>query len=150
MDDVKNLILGMVLAILCVGNAFGSDKYAIGTQLGVLGAGLSGKMKINDNLTGQVVLSSLGTLTNLSGRGLFKFKEQKEFNLFGAGEVGMWANSDKAGMSLGASLGVETNWQNFVDDIFPLWWSAEIGVGLTPGHTYTPVRSQIGIHYRFD
>jgi len=150
MRHFRLVVLGLLLATTGAGGAFGAEKYAIGTQLGVLGAGLSGKMKLNDKLTGQAVLSSLGTLTSLSGRGLFKFKEQKEFNLFGAGEVGMWANSDKVGLSLGASIGVETNWQNFVDDIFPLWWSAEIGVGLTPGHTYTPVRSQIGIHYRFE
>ena len=150
MFHIRLVITGLILAVVSTGAVFAEGKYAAGTQLGVLGAGLSGKMKMNDKLTGQVVLSSLGTLTSLSGRGLFKFKEQKEFSLYGAGEVGMWINSDKAGASMGASIGVETNWQNFVEDIFPLWWSAEIGIGLTPGHTYTPVRSQVGIHYRFD
>jgi len=149
MRHFRLAILGFVFTFCGLTGVQASEDVAVGIQGGILGAGLSGKMMLNDKLTGQVVLSSVGKFSSLMGRGLYTFKEQKEFDLYGVGELGTWFDGDGAYFSLGAGIGIETNWQNFIEDIFPLWWSAEIGVGFAAGYTYNPIRTGIGVHYRF-
>ena len=81
-------ILGKVLVVsaLLVGSASAEqgDMY-----LGLDLDGLSGKYDVTDKITAQGIVGFYGYsgLTHITGRRLYKFKQEKNYNLYGYGSI---------------------------------------------------------------
>ncbi|MDH5544137.1 MAG: hypothetical protein OEZ43_01015 [Gammaproteobacteria bacterium] len=153
MKTIKASLLMIISLFVSAGAAQAEDKYALGLQSMYISNGISGKLFLNDKTSLQAVLGSGWWSTDIAVRGLFKFKEEKKYNLYGAAGVGvqMWRFGTGTGIDFNGSVGIETNWENWIDDIFPLWWSFEVGAGFATADFYTPslVRINGGVHYRF-
>lgn len=150
MKLLKGVTLGLFLVCGLVANAQ-AEKYAVGLQSGFTGTGVSGKYFMSDKMAANLIVSGGFGFSTLTGRGLFTFAEEDVFDVYGIGEVGMWILSGAdTYFSLGAGVGVVADWSHWIEDVEPIYWNLEIGVGSALGYTYTPIRASIGVHYRFD
>jgi len=69
--------------------------------------GLSVKMDFTDKITGQAVVGFLGALNNYSVRGLYKFKQESFYSMYGFGSLGLWTwDSDYADWKDESVLGI--------------------------------------------
>ena len=147
MSRLKIAVLSMLVSLFLMGSAQATEKFAFGIQNGLASWGISGSYFVNDKLRGQVNVSNF----SLGGRGLFILQEKNKVDIYGVGEVGLWYGSYD-GVNMAAGAGVEVNWADFIEDIFPLYWNLELGVGFSSGsagYWGGPIRIGSGVHYRF-
>jgi hypothetical protein len=140
------------------------SPYGIGFQSSWPAWGVSGIYDVNDRFTAQAVLGAFGTLTTLTGRGLYHFQRDPAYSLFGFGTLGIWrhsfrvarVNETETSVGIGGGAGVELNWQRILsrDDgsTFPPFYS-NIDIGLTfatfDAYAWSALTIGVGFHYRF-
>lgn len=146
-------------------------QYGIGYQFGggVLG-GLSGKFKIDEKITGEIVLGGFGSLKGYSGRGIYDLgKINENFNKYAYGSFGIITYEyDEAKVEVEGTTftftittekktetstiiagGIGINGSFF--DIPDISWNTEIGYAILKfdNKDYTGVVFGGGMHYKF-
>jgi hypothetical protein len=135
------------------------SPFGVGFQSSWPSYGLSGVYDMTDQVTLQAVVGLLGTVSNLAGRGLFRFQQNEGYDVFGFGTVGLWRYSagivDESVIGVGGGGGVELDWGALLkdedDSIPPIFTTIEIGLVLANFDRYNFSALSIGggIHYRF-
>ena len=120
--------------------------------------GLSVKMDFSDKITGQAVVGFLGELNNYSVRGLYKFKKENFYSMYGFGSLGLWTwDSDYVGredetvLGVGAGAGFEYDLRGIDPTFIPLFVTAELGFNIASFDRYNFSSSGFGagLHYKF-
>lgn len=160
------LTAAVLLALASPGQAFaqaveddgGDSPFGIGVQSSWPAYGISGLYDVNDRITAQLVLGAFGTLTTVSGRGLYHFNRMPKYSMFGFGSVGLWRYGvfSESAVGVGGGAGVELNWKQILApddaDFPPLFSNLDIGVNFANFDTYTGFNVLSiggGLHYRF-
>jgi len=139
-----------------------TSPFGIGFQSSWPSYGISGLYDLNEQVTLQAILGALGTVTNLGGRGIYRFQIEDKYNLFGFGSVGVLRYggnnilASESAIGLGGGAGVELDWRRILspdDDSFPpIYSSFDIGISFNTFENYggyNSVGMGGGIHYRF-
>ncbi len=120
--------------------------------------GLSLKMDFSDKITGQAVVGFLGELNNYAVRGLYKFKKEQFYNMYGFGSLGLWTwDSDFVGwddesvIGLGGGAGIEYDIRGLDRTLPPLFVNAELGLNIASfdHYNFSSVGLGVGLHYKF-
>lgn len=131
----------------------GEEKYAIGAQSGFTSYGISMKYRHTDIVTVQGTLGLFGDVQNYGVRGLYTFKDEGLYSLYGFGGLGLWtwdsgvsSIDDETVIGFNAGAGVEY-------EVVPkILVSAELGLGVVNFDNYGGFSSLglgLGAHYRF-
>lgn len=67
------------------------DGFGVGFQSTWPSYGLSVKKEMSDTLTAQGTLGALGNFTSFGARGLYKFKKEPEYDIYGYGGLSYWS-----------------------------------------------------------
>ena len=152
MKFLKTMLLGALLSVTLLSNAQAREQFAVGIQHLYFSSNLSGKFFIDDRMGAQLLIGTGAYTTDLGARFLYQIQEHDNFNYYAA--VGAMYRKysflfvEDTYYDVNVAGGVEVNWQKWIDDIFPLWWSIELGTGFTD-YTTGMVRIHSGLHYRF-
>jgi hypothetical protein len=141
------------------------NRFGIGFQSSWPAYGLSGVYDLNERLTAQAVLGAFGSLTTVSGRGLYHFQRQPSHTLYGFGTVGVWrhswslagSSSSETSPGVGGGAGVEFDWRSILgnsgngSEFPPIFSSIDIGfVAASFDHyNFSGLVIGAGLHYRF-
>jgi hypothetical protein len=137
--------------------------FGLGFQSSWPAYGLSGLYDVSDRITAQAVLGALGTVTTLSGRGLYHFSRQPKYSMFGFGTVGLWrygysalgVSESETAIGVGGGAGVELDWRGIFDDgdnsFPPLYSTIDLGLTLAnfDAYNWSALGFGVGLHYRF-
>lgn len=146
----KKLVLVLVSAMMSLGiasSASAKDEFALGIQSGLASYGVSGTYFMSNKVRAQVIVLNY----NLAGRGQYFFSKKDQVRFYGVGEIALGFGS-YSGVNMGVGAGAEVNWQALIEDIFPLYWNLELGIGSSTGkfgYLESPIRVGMGMHYRF-
>ena len=133
-------------------------KYAVGFQGSFPAYGLSGKMDITDTFTGQAIIGIVGNLQTFAGRGIYNFKREPFWDAYGYGMIGAWrysawSNYSETVLGFGAGAGIEYDWRKFDDELPPIYWNMELGLGFANfnkvNYNFSTIMFGVGVHYRF-
>lgn len=159
-------LLGWKMAVVIVMAAFtivpAQDrddlKFGVGFQSSFPAYGISGSMDVNENITAQAIIGFFGSLKTYAGRGLYRFKKEQHWEMYGYGMIGAW-NYGFLGVSetvlgFGAGAGLEYDWRAFNPDLPPLFWNIELGIGFVDfsdevNYNFSTLLIGIGVYYRF-
>jgi hypothetical protein len=159
-NKIKTTVLATLLAAttqLSAGDFSTKDIYA-GFQSSWPSHGLSVKMDFNDKVTGQAVVGFFGDLNNYSVRGIYKFKKEAFYNLYGYGSLGLWTwDSDYASwddesvVGFGGGAGFEYDLRGIDRSFIPLFVNAELGLNIAnfDHYNYNSIGLGLGVHYKF-
>ncbi len=120
--------------------------------------GLSVKMDFTDKITGQAVVGFLGELNNYSVRGLYKFKQEHFYSMYGFGSLGLWTwDSDLVGwddesvLGIGGGAGFEYDLRGLDPTFIPLFVNAELGLNIASfdHYNFSSIGLGVGLHYKF-
>ena len=139
---------------------YGGSPFGIGFQSSWPAYGISGLYDVSDAFTAQAVLGLLGTVSTISGRGLYHFQRMPKYRAFGFGTVGLWrygyGNSlHENTVGIGGGGGVELNWQTIINSeessFPPLFSTVELGLTFAnfDNYSWNAFGLGVGIHYRF-
>jgi len=162
----KSMIFATLLLAISGQVAAADSKYAIGWQSTFPVWGISGEMKIDDKLTAQLMLGPSSVLSSYAARGLYKFKQEKAYDVYGFGMLGLFTYSGRSlniatfqyedttetAFGFGAGAGIEANWQQWLPEMPPVYFNLEIGFGsisFDSLYSFTSVMMGGGLHYRF-
>ena len=168
LKNVKKLALGTILVLATtqatandVTNTLSEKGIYLGFQSASLSYshGLSAKMDFTDKITGQAILGFLGTFNTYTARGLYKFNQDRFYNMYGYGSVGLWSWDggrywdDETSMTFGGGAGFEYDIRGLgADKNFPVFINAELGLNIVNFDNYGSVSTLglgIGVHYKF-
>ena len=147
----KSLLLSTLL--LTSIHAKQGDMYA-----GLEWYGLSGKYDVTDKVTAQAIGGFWGYsgLTSFTGRGLYKFKEQDNYSLYGYGSVSSWSWSgygyNETVIGFGGGAGAEYDIRGIDRDFIPLFVSLDLGLQVASFDHYggfAGLGIGLGVHYKF-
>jgi len=128
------------------------------TYLGLQWYGLSGKYEVTDKISAQAIVGLWGYtgLTSITGRLNYKFKEKKDYNLYGYGSLSSWSWSNayysETVIGFGAGVGAEYDIRGIDRSFIPLFLSVDIGLQAASFDYYgsfAGVGIGTGIHYKF-
>jgi len=120
--------------------------------------GLSGKYDVTDKITAQGIVGVWGynSLTVMTGRGLYKFKEKEHYDFYGYGAISSWswdnAYYDETVIGFGAGVGAEYDIRGIDPEFIPLYLSADIGLQMANFDHYNGFSGLglgFGLHYKF-
>ena len=157
---MKKIINGLVVTTLLMTSTTLNAKETIGIGFqssGFSSNGISIKADLTDTFTVQGVGGFFGDVTNYSVRGLYNFQNQKNYNLYGYGSVGMWQIDytfleDESVIGYGAGAGVEYDLRGLSPDFIPLFVNFELGmdvVNFDNDSSYGGFVTGLGLHYKF-
>ncbi len=142
-----------------------NGRFGVGFQSSWPAYGLSGMYDLNDRLTAQAVLGAFGTLTTVSGRGLYHFQREEKYSLYGFGTVGVWRHSYRViGVSesetspgVGGGAGLELDWRRLLDGsgngsgFPPIFSSIDLGfvAASFDNYNFSGLVIGAGLHYKF-
>ncbi len=136
---------------------FEPTRFGVGFQSTFPAYGLSGMMDVNDEISVQAIVGFFGALNTFAGRGLYKFQDEDFWHLYGFGMVGVWTYSIGSfsetvpGFGLGA--GISYDWRAFNEDLPPIYWNLELGLGFVNfdevNYNFSTFLFGVGVHYRF-
>ena len=147
----KSLITIAVLSNMLYAES--GDFYA-----GVERYGISGKYDFIDKVTAQAIVGAWGfnNLTSITGRGLYKFKEQDFYDLYGYGSLTSWTWDNgfdsETVFGFGGGVGIEYNIQGLDRDLPPIFISADGGLQVANFSRYGGFGGLgigFGVHYKF-
>ena len=141
-------------------------KYGVGYQGTFPANGLSGMMDVNENITAQAIFGLFGDLKTYAGRGLYRFRKEAYWDMYGYGMIGAWSYTGLevgAGLTLkkttetvlgfGAGVGIEYDWRGWDAKLPPIFWNLELGIGMVNfdkvDYNFSTLLLGAGIHYRF-
>ena len=119
--------------------------------------GISGTLQVSETITAEAVIGFLGTVSNFSGRGWYRFNRKPNYDLYGYGTAGVYRYGYSLGtenvLGLGAGVGIEAGLKRMLNDptFPPIFINAEIGLGYADFEYYdfSSFVFGAGIHYRF-
>ena len=113
-------------------------------------------MDINETISAQAILGFLGVVNTFAGRGLYRFRQEDYWDLYGYGMVGMWRYNTRFieaenRLGLGAGAGIQYDWRVLDPNLPPIFWNLEIGFGYVNFNHYNfnMISFGAGVHYRF-
>jgi len=129
-----------------------NGKFGVGVQLSFPTGGISVKKEMSDTLTAQATLGGGGFFTVIGGRGLYKFKKEPEYDIYGFGSLAYisWGglSSSLTTVGYGAGAGIEYDVAKEITVSGELgFFGASFGNGFTG--TYGGVGIGLGAHYWF-
>jgi len=139
-----------------------AGRYSIGLQSSWPTYGLSLQYHLNPKVTAEAVLGRSGTLTNVGGRVLYRYRRSDTNDVYGYGGVGLWRYSYSLAelneTAVGGSVGIGA--EAFLEQILgaegepflPITLSAEIGLAFVQFENYNGFSALSyggGVHYRF-
>ena len=142
-------------------------KFGMGFQSSFPAWGISGMMDVAPNISVQGILGLFGDLRTYAGRGIYRFTKEPYWNTYGYGMIGAWSypwleydwvaqrwvERTETAMGFGAGAGVEYNWQAWERNLPPIWWNAEVGIGMVEFeealYEFSTFMIGVGAHYRF-
>jgi len=155
---MKNIVKLFTVLLVITFNLNAQDYIYGGLQGTSWGVGLSAKKDITREITAQGIITFGGILNQYSVRGLYKFQQKKDYNLYGYGSLGLWSwgglgsLSSENTVAFGAGAGLEYDLRKFLGQDLPLFWNIELGVAFASFSNYTvssPLLISGGLHYRF-
>lgn len=150
----------IIVAVFCVfvivpAETAERGQYGLGFQSSFPAWGLSGMYDLNRDISLQAILGPLGNLNTFAGRGLYRFQHEDDWNLYGYGMLGIWTHSfigeTFSSIGFGFGAGLEYDWRAFSEDLPPLFWNLELGVGFVDldHYNFSTLMIGVGVHYRF-
>ncbi len=133
-------------------------RYGVGFQGTFPAWGISGTMMFTDEITGQLILGPFGYLQTYAARGLYQFRDETYWDLYGFGMLGLWTynygfnrQSTESSLGLGAGAGIQYDWRAWNDELPPIYWNVELGLGYVnlDRYNFGSVLFGTGVHYRF-
>jgi fluoride ion exporter CrcB/FEX len=136
-----------------------SSRFAVGFQSSFPAFGVSAILDLGDQIAVQGVLGAFGTVSTFSGRGIYCFQQERAYNLYGFGTVGLWRWSgfgiSENSVGVGGGGGIELDWRAIFspeDGSFPPLVSS-IDIGFTAAnfdnYNFNALTIGAGLHYRF-
>lgn len=142
-----------------------NGRLGVGFQSSWPAYGLSGLYDVNERLTAQAVIGAFGSVTTISGRGLYHFQREEKYSLYGFGTVGIWRHSFRAlgnsesetSPGVGGGAGIELDWRGLLDasgngsGFPPLFSSIDLGfvAASFDNYNFSGLVIGAGLHYRF-
>jgi len=117
--------------------------------------GFSLKMDLNEKMTAQAVVGFLGTVNNYALRGIYKFKKEQFYDMYGFGSLGIltWSNDiyDENVFGFGGGAGAEYDIRGIDSSFIPLYVSAELGLNIASfdHYNFSSLGLGVGVHYKF-
>lgn len=131
-------------------------RYGAGFQSTFPAWGLSGMMAVTDEVDLQLILGPFGGLSTYAARGLYTFRDNDFWDLYGYGMLGVWNHStlrvrNETVLGFGVGGGIQYDWRVFNDELPPLFWNLELGFGRVnfDYYDFNSVMLGTGVHYRF-
>lgn len=165
---IWKILVILILALCMSAPAQDRDdlKWGVGFQSSFPAWGISGSMDINETITAQAIIGFFSGLKTYAGRGLYRFKKEQYWEIYGYGMLGLWSYDGvrfRSGVGLedhtetvlgfGAGAGLEYDWRAFNPDLPPLFWNFELGVGFVEfdevDYDFSALLIGVGVHYRF-
>ena len=155
---IKVLSIVAILGLTTQASAadFSNKNLYAGFQSSWPSHGLSVKMDFTDKVTGQAVIGFLGDLNNYSVRGLYKFKKDKFYDMYGYGSLGLWTwdssiYASESVVGVGGGAGFEYDLRGLDSSFIPLFVSAELGLNIASfdHYNFSSVGIGVGLHYKF-
>ena len=152
----KMKFISMVIAVVLLTSASSAKEGDI--YAGLQWYGLSGKYDVTDKMTAQAIVGLWGYsgLTSVTGRILYKFKEKRDYNLYGYGSVSSWSWSDtfydETVFGFGAGAGGEYDIRGIDRNFIPLFISLDLGIQVASFDHYggfAGLGLGLGVHYKF-
>lgn len=160
-SKVYHWMISIIMVFVIFTNGFAQDrsdtKYGVGFQGSFPAYGISGMMDINETISAQAIIGFFSHLKTYAARGLYRFRQEDNWNLYGYGMIGIW-NYGAFGVSetvvgFGAGAGIEYDWRAFDPDLPPLFWNIELGLGVANfdkvAYDFNTLLIGVGVHYRF-
>jgi hypothetical protein len=136
-----------------------TGRFGIGFQSSWPSYGISGIVDVTNRISAQAVVGAFGTVSNFSGRGIYRFMREEIYNLYGFGTGGVWRYNhvglDESVLGLGGGAGMELDWRRILGSeetrFPPIFSSLELGIVHANFDVYNFSSFSIGggIHYRF-
>jgi hypothetical protein len=142
-----------------------TSRLGVGFQSSWPAYGLSGVYDVSDRITAQAVVGAFGSLTTLSGRGLYRFQTEEKYSMYGFGTVGIWRHSfrglgtsaNETSPGVGGGAGIELDWRQILDasgngsGFPPLFSSIDLGfvAASFDNYNFSGLVFGAGLHYRF-
>lgn len=170
MNRIFQLSIVVGLILVAVSKCFAQDrddlKWGVGFQGSFPAYGFSGMMDINETISVQAILGFFGDLNTYAGRGLYRFKKEDDWEIYGYGMIGAWSYDGVRVRSLfvlekytetvigfGAGAGIEYDFRALSPDLPPLFGNVELGIGIVDfnkvNYDFNTLLIGLGVHYRF-
>ena len=150
---ISSFVLGAVLASSsATAKPMKNGKFGVGVQLSFPTGGISVKKEMSDTLTAQATIGGGGAYTVIGGRGLYKFKKDAAYDIYGFGGLA-YINWKLLGLSetsfgYGAGAGIEYDVAKDITVNGELgYYGASFGDGFIG--TYGGIGFGLGAHYWF-
>jgi hypothetical protein len=131
-------------------------KYGIGLQFTLPALGISGMVDVTENISAQGIFGVFSDLKTYAARGIYRFKKETYWNVYGYGMVGAWSYSywlfeenTETVMGFGAGTGLEFDWRALVSEFPPLFVNIEMGLSSVNSYNISTFMIGAGLHYRF-
>jgi hypothetical protein len=134
-----------------------TNNVYVGLQSSYPAHGLSVKMDLDSKISVQGILGFLGTVNSYTVRGIYKFKKEQFYNLYGFGSLGMmtWDGTgtyaDETIFGIGGGGGLEYDLRGIDRTFIPLYLNFELNFNLTDFDNYnmSVAGLGLGLHYKF-
>ncbi|HET6567517.1 MAG TPA: hypothetical protein VFG50_06095 [Rhodothermales bacterium] len=136
-------------------------RFSVGFASSWPAYGISGTMQVNEKVTAEAVVGFLGAVTNLSGRGWYRFNRKPSYDLYGYGAVGVYrygysalgASDTESVLGLGGGVGIEASLGKLLkdEDFPPIYVNTELGLAFAnfEHYNFSSFIWGAGVHYRF-
>jgi len=130
-------------------------QYGVGFQGTFPSAGISGMMDVSEEISVQGIIGFASYLTTITGRGLYRFSAEEWWDAYGYGMLGLWSyrggTDTESSLAFGIGAGLSYDWRGFAEDLPPVRWNIEIGIGSVQFEAinYSAIMIGAGAHYRF-
>lgn len=149
----KLIIFGVAVCVLFLAAAGTSNaedsKYRLGLQGTHFVTGLSGVMEISNPWALGAVIDF--GVDNFAFRVLNRFHNEKDWNSYFLGQLGMWDHDngkgeDETDFGLGVGVGLEYDWRCLNPSLPPIGWNIELGASIVPDFD---LDFGVGLHWKF-
>jgi hypothetical protein len=134
-------------------------RFGVGFQSSYPAWGLSGTYDVNEDISAQAILGFFGNLQTYAARGVYRFQQEDQWNLYGYGLLGIWRYSFSAfgisdsenAVGFGLGAGMEYDWRSWNETLPPIYWNIELGLGIVDmdHYNFSTIMFGAGLHYRF-
>ncbi|HIO95877.1 MAG TPA: hypothetical protein EYG67_03570 [Campylobacterales bacterium] len=156
---MKKTLLSILLSMGILSNATANDNLYMGIQSSFPSEGFSIKMDTSHKVAVQGIFDFIGDETSYALRGLYKFKKEQFYNVYGYGEIGLWSwdkayyyHESETVLGFGAGAGIEYDLRGLDSSFIPLFVNAELNLHMIDFdyyHNDDEFGLGLGIHYKF-
>lgn len=136
---------------------FSDSDFALGYHLTTFSNGFSGRMKLSDKVSAQVILGVFDSVSNYEIRGRYILATDQKWDGYAFAGVGIWTKDDSDGFddetvgAVSGGIGMEYDMQNLDASYPPITWSFELSAHTAEfdNHDFTNFTLGVSGHYRF-